>query len=183
MFNGSASQPNQEALDLLAYLKTLGRSGQLAGVDQETIVSGSHTMPGMAGHETAGVTGTPPLNGNEAIPMTSGADASTPVFHPSASPGERVAESQYGAELFAANCASCHGENADGRGAASESLLPKPADLRASRLSDERLSALLWNGVYGSAMPAWRGYSERDLRDLVAFIQQQSRAAGGPASP
>jgi mono/diheme cytochrome c family protein len=26
-------------------------------------------------------------------------------------------------------------------------------------------------------MPAWREYSERDLRDLVAFIQQQPRAA------
>jgi cytochrome c oxidase cbb3-type subunit I/II len=172
MFDGSASQPNQEALDLLAYLKTLGRSGQVAGVDQETIVSGDHTMPGMVRHETAALGGTAPSNGNEAVPMTGGADASAPVFHPSGSPGERIAESQHGADLFAANCASCHGENADGRGAANESLLPKPANLLASRFADDRLSAILWNGVYGSAMPAWREYSERDLRDLVAFIQQ-----------
>jgi cytochrome c oxidase cbb3-type subunit I/II len=182
MFNGSASQPNQEALDLLAYLKTLGRSGQVAGVDQERIVSGDHTMPGMVRHETAPLGGTAPSNGNEAVPMTGGADASAPVFHPSASPGERIAESQHGADLFAANCASCHGENADGRGAANESLLPKPANLLASRFADDRLSAILWNGVYGSAMPAWREYSERDLRDLVAFIQQP-RAADGQESP
>ena len=56
---------------------------------------------------------------------------------------------------------------------ASDSLLPKPANLLASRFTDQRLSAVLWNGLYGSAMPAWREYSERDLRNLVAFIQQQ----------
>jgi cytochrome c553 len=67
--------------------------------------------------------------------------------------------------------------------AASSSLLPKPANLLASRFTDERLSAVLWKGVYGSAMPAWREYSEKDLRNLVVFIQQQPRATEDPASP
>jgi cytochrome c oxidase cbb3-type subunit I/II len=182
MFNGSASQPNQEASDLLAYLRSLGRSGQVTGIDQEPIVSASQAMPGMSGHDLASVTGAAPLNGNEAVPMTGGADASAPVLHPSTSPGDRAAESQHGADLFSANCAGCHGSAADGRGDASASLLPKPANLLASRFTDQRLSAVLWNGVYGSAMPAWREYSERDLRDIVAFIQQQPRAAEPQAS-
>jgi cytochrome c oxidase cbb3-type subunit I/II len=183
MFNGSASQPNQEASDLLAYLRTLGRSGQVAGIDQETIVSSGQAMPGMSGHDGASVTGTAPLNGNEAVPMTGGTDASAPVFHPGTSPGDRAAESQHGADLFSANCAGCHGSTADGRGDASGSLLPKPANLLATRFTDQRLSAVLWNGVYGSAMPAWREYSERDLRDMVAFIQQQPRPAETQAPP
>ena len=183
MFKGSASQPDQEALDLLAYLRSLGWNGKLAGIDQAAIVSGGHAIPGMPGHEAAAVAGTAPLSGSEAVPMTGGADASAPAFHPSSSSGERAFESQHGAELFAANCAGCHGPGADGRGAASGSLLPKPANLLASRFTDERLSAALWKGVYGSAMPSWREYSERDLRNLVAFIQQQPRAADEEDSP
>ncbi|HXJ44441.1 MAG TPA: cbb3-type cytochrome c oxidase subunit II, partial [Bryobacteraceae bacterium] len=177
MFNGSASQPNQEAVDLLAYIRSLGWNGKVARVDLDAIVPSVPAMAGMTGREPPTPAGTAPLNGNEAVPMTGGADASAPVFHPSTSTGERVAEAQRGAELFAANCASCHGEKADGHSTASDSLLPKPANLLASRFTDERLSAVLWNGVYGSAMPAWREYSERDLRNLVAFIQQQPRAA------
>jgi mono/diheme cytochrome c family protein len=134
-------------------------------------------MPGMSGHDTASVTGAAPLNRNEAVPMTGGADASSSVFHPSTSPGDGVAEAQHGADLFAANCAGCHGSAADGRGDASGSLLPKPANLLASRFTDQRLSAVLWNGAYGSAMPAWREYSGRDPRDMVAYIQQQPRSA------
>ena len=39
--------------------------------------------------------------------------------------------------------------------------------------ADERTE---WQGIYGCAMPAWREYSEKDIRDLVAFIQQLPRA-------
>ncbi|HTA43333.1 MAG TPA: cbb3-type cytochrome c oxidase subunit I [Bryobacteraceae bacterium] len=176
MFNGSASQPNEEALDLLAYLRSLGRNGKVAGVDQEALVSEGHAMPGMAGHQTAAVAGSAPWNGNEAVPMTGGSDASTPIFHPSSSADARAFEARHGAVLFAANCAGCHGTDAGGHGAASSSLFPMPANLAAHRFTDERLSAVLWQGVYGSAMPAWREYSEKDLRDLVAFIQQLPRA-------
>jgi cytochrome c oxidase cbb3-type subunit I/II len=176
MFNGSASQPNQEGLDLLAYLKTLGNSAELAGRNKETIVSEASMMGGMARHEMHNPSGPAPLNGNRAIPMTGGADASAPVFHASAMGGEAMSEAQHGSELFAANCASCHGVGADGKSEANKSLLPKAANLLGSRYTDERLSAVLWNGIYGSAMPAWREYSERDLRDLTVFLQHLPRA-------
>jgi len=181
MFNGSASQPNQEAVDLLAYLRSLGWNGKVARVDRDAIAPSGPAMAGMTGHELSTLAGTAPLNGNEAVPMTGGTEASAPVFHPSTSIGERVAQAQRGAELFAASCASCHGQNADGHSAASDSLLPKPANLLASRLTDERLGAALWNGVYGSEMPP--GCSERDLRDLVAFIQQQPRTFSNEQPP
>ncbi|MGP8243800.1 MAG: cbb3-type cytochrome c oxidase subunit I [Bryobacteraceae bacterium] len=175
LFHGNASTPGQEALDLVAYLETLGRDGQLADIGKETILSRAGAMPGMG---AAGASGTAPLNGNEAVPMSGGADGSAPVFHPSFTGSDSVAEAQHGAELFAANCASCHGAAADGQSEANRGLLPKAANLLASRYTDERLSAVLWNGVYGAAMPAWREYSERDLRDLVAFVQHLPRTSG-----
>jgi mono/diheme cytochrome c family protein len=108
--------------------------------------------------------------------MIGGADPSAPLFHASVMQGESLSEAQHGAELFAANCASCHGVAADGKSEANEGLLPKAANLLGSRFGDERLSAVLWNGVYGSAMPAWREYSERDLRDLTVFVKHLPRS-------
>jgi cytochrome c oxidase cbb3-type subunit I/II len=176
MFNGSASQANQEVLDLLAYLKTLGSNAELAGRNQETILSGASTMAGMTEDQMRAEPGTAPLNGNRAIPMTGGVDASAPVFHASTMQGESISEARHGSELFAANCASCHGVAAGGKSETNDSLLPKAADLLGSRYADERLSAILWNGIYGSAMPAWREYSQRDLRDLTVFVQHLPRA-------
>lgn len=109
--------------------------------------------------------------------MTGGVDASAPLFHASAIQGETISEAQHGSELFTANCASCHGLAADGKSETNKSLLPKAANLLGSRYADERLSAVLWNGIYGSAMPAWREYSERDLRDLTVFVQHLPRTA------
>ena len=117
----------------------------------------------------------PSVNANEALPMEGGADGSAPVLHPSAHAQELSGQAQRGHQLFDANCASCHGMRANGEGQAARSLLPKPANLTAARFADERLSAVLWNGVVGSSMPAWRDYSERDLRDLAAYVQELPR--------
>ena len=119
LFLGSPAKPSQEALDLLAYLNSLGANAQLTAVQE-----------------------------------------------PSRSPG---------AALFAADCSSCHGEKADSVSMAAATLLPKPANLLASRFTGERLAGILWNGVPGSSMPAWRGYSTTETRDLIAFLLQLPR--------
>ena len=176
LFDGDASKPSQDGLDLLAYLRSLGRDAQMAGKDKEPLTPMPSAMDGEVPHNAGAMAFVAPLNANEAVPMTGGADSSAPVLHPFGSAGNILEEAQHGSELFSANCAGCHGADAQGRTEASKSLLPKAANLQAVRFKDERISAVLWNGVYGSAMPAWRDYAERDLRDIVVYIQRLPRA-------
>jgi mono/diheme cytochrome c family protein len=61
-----------------------------------------------------------------------------------------------GRGYFLAYCASCHGENADGRGPAAPSLKEQPPDLR--RLSER----------YGTPLPATRLARYIDGRDMVS---------------
>jgi cbb3-type cytochrome c oxidase subunit I len=174
LFNGSASQPGQDALDLMAYLRTLGRDGHIAALNKRDLMSSA------MGHEMSLL---PSINANMAMPMVGGADLSAPVMHPSADRSDRLREAQNGRVLFAANCSGCHGPEGDGQSDASTSLLPKPANLKAARFSDERVSAVLWNGVAGSSMPAWRDYSERDLLDVVAYVEGLSGESSSAEAP
>jgi cytochrome c oxidase cbb3-type subunit I/II len=168
LFSGSANQPTQEGLDLLAYLESLGRARQLSGFDQQTLTASVHAaIPDMAMASEPSARATPPT---VPIAMTGGYSDSAPVLHPASNPDDFQEEVSRGGTLFAANCASCHGSAGRGDGEASASLLPKPANLTAARFSDERLSSVLWNGVTGSAMPPWRQLSTEDLRALVAYI-------------
>lgn len=76
-----------------------------------------------------------------------------------------------GSTLFAQNCAGCHGANGDGNGLAASGLSPKPTNLRQHRFSTQGLAHILWNGVAGSAMPAWRDLSATDLASLTIYVQ------------
>ena len=166
-FDGSANQPNQEGLDLLAYLESLGRARQLSGLQlQNAALSASTADMAITGEPSANAT--PP---SVPIPMIGGYSLSAPVLHPATDPNDLEEEVSRGAGLFAANCASCHGSGGAGDGEASASLLPKPANLTAARFSDERLSGVLWNGIAGSAMPPWRQLPAEDLRALIAYTR------------
>jgi cytochrome c oxidase cbb3-type subunit 2/cytochrome c oxidase cbb3-type subunit I/II len=165
LFSGGPDRPTQEALDVLAYMESLGRARQLSGFERQPLGSSVQTMA-MAGEPSARAT--PPT---VPIAMTGGYSLSAPVLHPASDPDDLREEVSRGGALFAANCASCHGPSGVGDGGASASLLPRPANLTAARFSDERLSSVLWNGVAGSSMPPWRQLPTEDLRALVAYIQ------------
>jgi len=179
LFRGSANEPTQEGLDLLAYLQSLGRARQLSGLDRQgpaSVIAPETSDMAMPDEPLARAT--PPA---VPIPMLGGYSLSAPVLHPAAEPGDLQEEVNRGASLFAANCASCHGCAGKGDGEASASLLPKPADLTAARFSDERLSSVLWNGIAGSAMPPWRQLPVEDLRALIAYVHSL-HVAGAPPS-
>jgi cytochrome c oxidase cbb3-type subunit I/II len=168
LFSGSPDRPTQEALDVLAYMESLGRARQLSGFERQAL--GSSVQPetaAMAMASEPSARATPPT---VPIAMTGGYSPSAPVLHPASDPDDLQEEVSRGGALFAANCASCHGSAGVGDGKASASLLPKPANLTAARFSDERLSSVLWNGVAGSSMPPWRQLPTEDLRALVAYI-------------
>ena len=168
LFSGGPGRPTQEALDVLAYIESLGRARQLSGFERQAL--GSSVQPETAAMAMAGepsARATPPT---VPIAMTGGYSPSAPVLHPASDADDLQEEVSRGGALFAANCASCHGPAGVGDGKASASLLPKPANLTAARFSDERLSSVLWNGVAGSSMPPWRQLPTEDLRALVAYV-------------
>ena len=84
-----------------------------------------------------------------------------------------------GAQLYQENCALCHGENADGRGARSMGLDRKPANFTEPLWSrpESALRAFdaITRGVPGTPMPAWgTALSAEDRWALVAFITSVS---------
>jgi len=179
-WNGSVNQPTQEALDLLAYLQSLGRARQLSGFDQQTAASNVRSaMPDMAMASEPSARATPPT---VPIAMTGGYSDSAPVLRPASDTNDLQEEISRGGTLFAANCASCHGVVGRGDGEASVSLLPRPANLTAALFSDERLSSVLWNGVAESSMPPWRQLPTEDLRALVAYIHSLHVPSAAPST-
>jgi mono/diheme cytochrome c family protein len=163
MFSGDAAQPNVDARDLVAYVRSLGRERSLAGeaggeqVDHGTAMEmsssyGAHGVPDTRTRITA-----------------MGLDASTPIFSfAQSSDDDRLT---HGKDIYAHNCSGCHGVNADGQGLAATVMHPRPIDLHCEHSSDAHLATVLWDGVSGSAMPAWRQLDRTDLEDVTGYVQ------------
>lgn len=86
-----------------------------------------------------------------------------------------------GSRLFVANCAACHGEKADGKGAAAVALkdiwgIPAaPADLRQPHLrcgdGPDDLFRVLATGLNGTAMVSFeKTLTEEQRWDIIAYI-------------
>lgn len=91
-----------------------------------------------------------------------------------------------GAAVFRDNCASCHGEHADGHGEAAAGLTPPPADFRGSdvlaRHSDAYLFYRITEGKPGTAMPSFRGTLAEDERwAAIAYLRTLAPDTGGAA--
>jgi cytochrome c oxidase cbb3-type subunit I/II len=154
LFDGAVTQPAAEALDLVAYLESLGRGAALAGL------TGPAPLPNVD----------PAMEPfcDCAIPRTPGPplQLSTRL-----DPTERVRFERRGAEAFIRECSGCHGPTGRGDGPAAVALLPKPRDLSTARFSDAALSDALWSGVPGSSMPGWHDLPANDLRALAAYVR------------
>jgi mono/diheme cytochrome c family protein len=156
-FNGSADQPKQEALDLVDYLETLGRARELAWPDgDETIKS---LFPDNKWTQMA-VT-SPLLNAHPGKSMISG---ELPDF-------DSVPLSENGEMLWQTLCAGCHGDDGTGNGPAADWLRPRPANLTQYDYTQQRLADVLWHGVPGTAMPAWRDIPLSGLNALASYVK------------
>jgi len=79
-----------------------------------------------------------------------------------------------GADVFKANCVTCHGEEGAGDGIASGSLDPKPANLVdvSSQVGDDYLFWRISEGKPGTSMVAWKGIlTEEQIWQAVTFIR------------
>lgn len=74
-----------------------------------------------------------------------------------------------GKNLFEANCAHCHGKNAEGKGSR-----PNLHSDRLRNASDGEISWLLKNGSVFKGMPGWGGLPEQERWQLVAFIRSMN---------
>lgn len=82
-----------------------------------------------------------------------------------------------GKMLYAANCASCHGDEAMGDGLAASSLNPKPLPL-ANEIDALRDDYIYWRiaeggafSPFSSAMPSWKKIlSENEIWQVITFM-------------
>ena len=169
LFYGAPDRPKQEARDLVAYLVTLGRNRELAGPEEETHARAACNCPD---DEKRLAFDAPALNASASMPQRAG---NAPKLVP-------TADHKRGLFLYSRNCANCHGARGEGNGPGAAGLSPRPTNLAAHEYTLDRLSALLWNGVAGTSMPAWRDLPVDDLSALAGVVRGfhalQSPAAG-----
>lgn len=99
-----------------------------------------------------------------------------------------------GAQVYMNHCASCHGADGSGKGAAARKLETPPRDFRAADFryksnpdaplpSDEDLESVLVTGKIDNGMPAWKFMTKEDRHAVIQFIKTFSprwaEASGG----
>lgn len=90
-----------------------------------------------------------------------------------------IAAADSGAELFAANCSTCHGPKGDGDGPAAPGLNPKPRKFSdkaiMSKITDAKLTAVIKGGGAANGlsplMPAFGHLGEVQIKALVTHIR------------
>jgi putative heme-binding domain-containing protein len=88
---------------------------------------------------------------------------------PSASADYAQADITFGAQVYAAQCTTCHGETGDGVGG---------VDLRAGKFrtatTDQSLQLVIANGVPGTGMNAFR-LSPAEMTGVIAYLRNMNR--------
>lgn len=98
-----------------------------------------------------------------------------------ADPGTE-AQREAGKTLYMEKCSQCHGEAGDGKGVGAEFFKPLPRDFTSGAFkirttgsgelpTDADLRAIIRRGMPHTGMPAWPGFSDGELANLVYFIK------------
>jgi cytochrome c oxidase cbb3-type subunit 3 len=90
-------------------------------------------------------------------------------------PQGRARELSTGKELFESNCSSCHGLDASG------GLAPNIQRMPAT-LGDEATAKIIKGGVPGTGMPAFAGFTDAQINQIVAHLRTLGDAAMGVVS-
>jgi mono/diheme cytochrome c family protein len=87
-----------------------------------------------------------------------------------------------GKQLYARNCAQCHGEKGDGEGYATPHLLPRPRNFTSGKFkvrttpngalpTHEDLVNIIRRGMPYTSMPAWPNLSDADVTNLAHYLK------------
>jgi cytochrome c oxidase cbb3-type subunit 3 len=97
-----------------------------------------------------------------------------------------------GRAVFRAHCMQCHGEKADGNGPLARRFNPPPANIAATKRSDDYLLQIVTLGGEAlgrsAAMPEWGlELSGAEILDVVSYLRQvvedgKAQRAGATAS-
>jgi mono/diheme cytochrome c family protein len=158
LFKGAPDRPKQEARDLVAYIQTLGRNRELAGPEGEARARAACEC---SDDERRLAFDLAVLNASAAMTRRRG-------NFPKLAFSRDVNRGQ---ELYIRNCASCHGRKGEGNGVGAAGLHPRPSNLTEHEYAQDRLSQALWNGVAGTAMPAWRDLPMQDLAAIALVVR------------
>ncbi len=86
-----------------------------------------------------------------------------------------------GQQLFAQNCAICHGAGGKGDGPLGQNLKPRPVDLTGSHLTTHTDGDLYWwisHGIAGTGMPSFTGtLSDQDIWAIIRYLRSLHGAA------
>jgi mono/diheme cytochrome c family protein len=159
LFDGAPDRPWQSARDLVSYLQSLGQARELAGPEGEARSRAGCNCPDEEMAQMA--FSAPDVNASTARTRRGGR---VPTLAADGDPAR-------GQVLYAARCASCHGPSGAGDGAGAPALLPRPASLAEHEYSLARLADVLWNGVAGTAMQAWRDHPVDDLAAIARVVR------------
>jgi mono/diheme cytochrome c family protein len=155
---------------LVDYLETLGRDRALAGPEGE---AHARTACNCSEDERRYAFGPGELNASPAMARRAG-DYPKLV---------RPGDSARGRQVYARNCASCHGATGKGDGKGAAGLHPKPSNFGEHNYSADRLGFALWNGVTGTSMPAWRELATEDLVAVAEVVRGFHAAQTEPQIP
>jgi cytochrome c oxidase cbb3-type subunit I/II len=144
LFDGSSAKPNQDGLDLVAYLRSLGRERELAGDSGTEQVDRGTAMEMSSGYSACGIPDT-----RSRIDI-GGINPDAPIFTGTGQ-FEATKEAR-GRDIFQHNCSGCHGDNAYGNGIAAPGLLPAPANLHLDHYSDAHLANTALRQAEGPAL-------------------------------
>jgi mono/diheme cytochrome c family protein/uncharacterized membrane protein len=80
-----------------------------------------------------------------------------------------------GQQLFAQNCAICHGTYGKGDGPYAQNLNPRPVDLTGSHLTTHTDGDLYWwvgHGIAGTGMPSFSGtLTDQDIWSVIRYVR------------
>jgi len=170
LFDGAADRPRQEARDLVAYLNSLGRARQLAGPEGEAHAREACQCPD---DEMRQMAFQGPLDAHPARARRTGVVPELPA----------QGDGALGLRLYDDHCASCHGEQGEGDGPGVAGLDPRPKNLAEHEYTRGRLAEILWNGVEGTSMPAWRDRTPAELAALVEAVRRLAVPQPDPPLP